>query len=205
MYLGWTFWGLNEYEHARKSLERSLAIARSLGENGRGAAAVALAYLGDIPYAQGDLPEARKFYEEAILSLRQLQNPSMLAPSLRRLAYVDVREGKFTQAVHLFCESLESNRQLTHQHGMIASLAGFAAIHLAKREFEKTAILYGCVENQVQRTGNPFLFTDTVEYERCVSQLRQELDESALSLAWSKGRAMTLEQGLEFALKEIRT
>jgi non-specific serine/threonine protein kinase len=203
MYLGWTFWGLYEYEHARKSLERSYAIARSLGEDGRGAAAVALAFLGDIPYAQGNLPEARKFYEEAIVSLRELQNPSMLTPSLRRLAYVNVREGKFKQAAQLFCESLESNRQLSHQHGMAASLAGLAAIHLEKQEFEKAAILYGCVENEIQRTGNPFLFTDTVEYERCVSQLKQGLDESALALAWSKGRAMTLEQGIEFALKEI--
>ena len=88
---------------------------------------------------------------------------------------------------------------------MVASLAGFAAIHLAKREFEQAAILYGCVENQIQRTGSPFLFTDTVEYERCVSQLRQELDEKALSVAWSKGRAMPLEQGIEVALKEIHT
>jgi tetratricopeptide (TPR) repeat protein len=205
MYLGWTFWGLGEYDGARKSLERSLAIARSLGENGRGAAAVATAYLGDIPYAQGNLPEARKLYEEAILSLRELQNPSMLTPSLRRLAYVSVREGKFTQAVHLFRESLESNRQLSHHHGVVASLAGFAAIHLAKRELEKAAILYGCVENQIQQTGNPFLFTDTVEYERCVSQLRQGLDQKILSIAWSKGRAMTLEQGIELALKEIHT
>jgi non-specific serine/threonine protein kinase len=203
MYLGWTFWGLHEYEEARKGLERSLTIARSLGENGKGAAAVAMAYLGDIPYAQGNLPEARELYEEAILSLRELQNPSMLTPSLRRLAYVNVHEGKFPQAVHLFRESLESNRQLSHQHGMVASLAGFAAIHLAKGELEKAAMLYGCVENQIQRTGSPFLFTDTVEYERCVSQLREGLDEKTLSAAWSKGRAITLEQGIEFALKEI--
>jgi tetratricopeptide (TPR) repeat protein len=191
MYLGWTFWGLAEYERARKSLERSLAIARSLGENGKGAAAVAMAYLGDIPYAQGNLREARELYEEAILSLRELQNPSMLTPSLRRLGYVEARKGNFVEAVQLFRESFDLNRQLNHPHGMVASLAGFAAIYLAKREFEKAAILYGCVENQIQRTGNLFLFTDTVEYERCVSQLRRGLDEKTLSAARSKGRAMT--------------
>jgi hypothetical protein len=59
------------------------------------------------------------------------------------------------------------------------------------------------VENQIQRTGNPFLFTDTVEYERCVSQLRQELDEKTLSAARSKGRAMTLEQAIDFALPDL--
>ncbi len=202
MYLGWTFWGLNEYENAKYCLERSLSIARSLGEEGRGAAAVAMAYLGDIPYAQGNLPEARKLYEEAILSLREIQNPSMLTPSLRRLGYVEVREGNFSQAVQLFCESLESNRQLNHQHGTVASLAGFAAIHLAKKNFEQAAILYGCVENMLRTSGQPFMFTDTVEYERGVTRLKQSVDEKILSVAWSKGSMMTLEQAVEYALKE---
>jgi hypothetical protein len=128
----------------------------------------------------------------------------MLTPSLRRLAYVEVREGNFAQAVHLFCESLALNRQLSHQHGTAACLAGFAAIHLAKRDFETAAILYGCVDHQIRGSGNPFLFTDTVEYERCVDQLRQELDEKILSAAWSKGQMMTLEQAADFALKECK-
>ncbi len=204
MYLGWTFWGLGEYENAKRSLERSLSIASSLGEEGRGAVAVAMAYLGDIPYAQGDLSEARRLYEEAILVLRELQNPSMLTPSLRRLGYVEVRQGNFPQAVHLFCESLELNRQLSHQHGTVACLAGFAAIHLAKKNFEQAAILYGCVENLLRTSGQPFMFTDTVEYERCVAQLKENIDEKTLSRAWSKGGLMPLEQAVEYALKETQ-
>jgi predicted ATPase/DNA-binding SARP family transcriptional activator len=204
MYLGWTFWGLGEYENAKHCLERSLLIARSLGEEGRGAVAVAMAYLGDIPYAQGNLKEARRLYEEAILALRELQNPSMLTPSLRRLGYVEVREGNFTQAVQLFCESLESNRQLSHQHGTVACLAGFAAIHFAKKNFEQAAILYGCVENLIRKSGQPFMFTDTVEYERSVTKLKQSVDEKILAVAWSKGSMMTLEQAVEYALKETQ-
>ncbi|RPJ26464.1 MAG: hypothetical protein EHM33_11460 [Chloroflexi bacterium] len=204
MYLGWTFWGLGQYDSARKCLERSLAIAKLLGEDYKGAVGVAMAYLGDIPYAQGNLPEARKRYEEAILLLRELQNPSMLAPSLRRLAYVGVYEGDFVQAFNLFSESLELNRQSAHHHGTVACLAGFAAIHLAQEHFEKAAILYGCVENQLQQSGSTLLFTDTIEYERSVSHLRQKLDEKILSAAWAKGRTLTLEQAIELALKGFR-
>ena len=198
MYLGWTFWGLEEYEHARTSLERSLQIARSIGESGRGAVGVAMAYLGDIPYAQGDLAEARRLYQEAIAFLRELQNPSMLAPSLRRLAYVAVRESNFDEAVSLFSESLESNLQLEHQHGTVASLAGLAAIHLARGNMEKAAVLYGYIEHVLQESGNPLLFTDTVEYRRSIAQL-QQMDETSLSTAQSKGSALTLEQAIAFA------
>ena len=204
MYLGWTFWGLGEYENAKRCLERSLSIARSLGDEGRGAAAVALAYLGDIPYAQGNLAGARRLYEKAILALRELQNPSMLTPSLRRLGYVEVRQGNFAQAVHLFSESLALNRQLSHQHGTVACLAGFAAIHLAKKNFEQAAILCGCVENLLRTSGQPFMFTDTVEYKRCVAQLKQSVDEKTLSRVWSKGSLMTLEQAMDYALTETQ-
>ena len=46
------------------------------------------------------------------------------------------------------------------------------------------------------------MFTDTVEYERSVSQLRMELNEKLLSAAWSKGYMMTLEQAIDFALEK---
>jgi len=35
-----------------------------------------------------------------------------------------------------------------------------------------------------------------------VSKLKKTLDKKTLSVAWSKGRAMTLEQAIEFALEE---
>jgi predicted ATPase/DNA-binding SARP family transcriptional activator len=200
MYLGWTFWGLREYDQARKRLERSLEIARSLGEREKGAVGVAIAYLGDIPYAQGNFREARRHYEEAIAMFRELQNPSMLTPSLRRLAYLELREGNIAQAARLFHESLEWNRQLGHHHGMVACLAGFAAVHLAKKNREQAAVLCEYVASQLEGSGNPLLFTDTLEYERLRDQLRRELDEKDLSIALTKGRAMTLEQALALGL-----
>jgi predicted ATPase/DNA-binding SARP family transcriptional activator len=203
MYLGWTFWGLGEYERAKESLEKSLEIGKSLGENGRGAVAVALAYLGDIPYAQGHVSEARRLYEEALVLLRELQNPSMLTPSLRRLAYVEVRDGNFVQAFQLFRECFELNRQLGHEHGMVACLAGFASIHLAKGNLERAAILYGCVENLLRTSGQPFMFTDTVEYERGVTKLKQSMEEKTLAAAWSKGSWMTLKQATGLALEGV--
>jgi hypothetical protein len=123
---------------------------------------------------------------------------------LRRLAYIEVREENFVQAAHLFGESLELNRQLGHLQGMIACLAGFAAINLAKSNLEKAATLCGCVENLLQRFGGPFFFADTVEYQRSVSQLKKALDEKALSASWSKGRAMTMEQAIQYALEETK-
>jgi predicted ATPase/DNA-binding SARP family transcriptional activator len=201
-YLGWTFDSLGEYDEAKTFLEGSLALAMSLGEDGKYVAGHAMTFLGDIPYWQGNILEARKLYEKGIAFVRELNNMNLLTSPLRRLAYIEVREGNFVQAAHLFGESLELNRQLGHLQGMVACLAGFAAINLVKGNLEQAATLCGCVENLLQRFGGPFFFADTVEYERSVSQLKKALDERALLASWSKGRAMTMEQALEYALKE---
>jgi len=87
-----------------------------------------------------------------------------------------------------------------HLQGMVACLAGFASLNLATNNFERAAQLCGCVENLLHRAGIPLLLADTVEYNRCVAQLREVLDEKTLSVAWSEGQIMTLEQAISYAL-----
>jgi len=203
-YLGWTFDSLGEYDKAKIFLERSLGITKSLGEDGKYVAGHAVTFLGDIPYWQGDISDARKLYEAGIAFTRELNNKNMLTSPLRRLAYVEVREGNFVQAADLLVESLHLNRELGHLQGMVACLAGFAALNLAKENLEKAATLCGSVEILLQRYGGPFFFADTVEYERSVANLKKALNEKTLAVAWSKGGPMTLEQAIDFALKESK-
>ena len=204
-FLGWICVSLGEYEKSKTYLEESVAIARSLGEEGKHIAGQALSTLGDIPYWQGDLVEARKLYEEAISFLRQLGDINRMGSPLRRLAYIEIHEENFVQAAHLFGESLELNLEVGHLQGQIACLAGFGALNLAKKNLEKAAMFCGCVENLIQRFGGPFFFADTVEYERSVSELKKTFEETELSVAWSKGRAMALEEGIDFALIEFKS
>ncbi len=200
-YLGWTFDSLGEFDNAKISLEKSLEIARSLGEAGKQAAGQSLTLLGDIPYWQGNLSEARKLYEEAIYFLREIHNVNMMTYPLRRLGYLVLGEKDFDRAIELFNESLQINHQIGHFQGKVACLVGFAATNLARKKMEKAAILIGCVENLLNRIGVPLFFADTVEYERCMARLKEMLEKKAFSSAWSRGAKMTLEQAMEFALE----
>ena len=203
-YLGWTFDFLGDYTTAKTSLERSVAIARSLGEDGKYIAGQSLSFLGDIPYWQGNLMEARKLYEEAISYLRELGDANRLTYPLRRLGYITLYEKNYSEAAQLFRESMELNRQLNHLQGMTACLVAFTRIHRTLGNLKVTAMLCGCVEKLMQQISAALWFIDTVEYERSVSELKQALDEKALSTAWSKGREMTLEQAIELALTETQ-
>jgi|SRR5579859_927330 len=197
--LGWAFVSLGQYDSAEMALERSLAIVRPLGEDGLVVVVKALTFLGEVPYWQGNLPKARQRWEEAIASCRATDDVHQVAYPLRRLGYVILRDGDYGHAARLIGESLEANRQVRHRPGMVACLAGFAAIHLAQGNFEKAAVLCGSVESLLQRFGGPFFFADVVEYQRTMAEVTKALDEAALAAAWSKGRALTLEQAIELS------
>lgn len=203
-YLGWTFDFLGEYDTAKTSLEKSVAMARSLGEDGKHIVMQSLSLLGDIPYWRGNLSEARMLYEESIAFGREIRSTNMLTYPLRRLGYITLYEKNYSEAAGLFGESMELNRQLDHLQGMVACLAAFAAVHQTVGKLEVTAMLCGCVEKLLQQISASLFFIDTVEYQRTVSELKKMLDEKALSTAWARGRAMTLEQAIEFALKRTQ-
>jgi tetratricopeptide (TPR) repeat protein len=203
-YLGWTFDSLGEFDSAKVSLERSVEIGRSLGEVGRQVTGLSQTLLGDIPYWQGNLPEARKLYEESISFLKEIHNVNMMTYPLRRLGYLILGEGDFDRALELFNESLQINHQIGHFQGQVACLVGFAATNLAKKKAEKAAILIGCIKNLLDRIGVPLYFFDSLELERCLNRLKELLGNSAFSSTSSKGSSMTLEQAIEFALDNAK-
>jgi len=53
----------------------------------------------------------------------------------------------------------------------------------------------------IQTTLLPF---DQQQYDRNVSKLREQLDEATFTTAWAEGRAMTLEQGVGYALETAK-
>jgi tetratricopeptide (TPR) repeat protein len=203
-YLGWLLDFLGDYTAAKTALENSVAMARSLGEDGKYIAGQSLSFLGDIPYLQGDLVAARKLYEEAISYLTELADAERLTYPLRRLGYSMLYEKKTSEAARLFGKSMELNRQLNHLQGMTACLVAFAAIYRMMGNLEATAVLCGCVERLLQQISASLWFIDTVEYDRSLTQVKGTLDEKDLSTAWSKGRAMTVGQAIEFALEATK-
>ena len=198
-YLGWTFGSLREYEASNAALERAAALGESVGEAGKPAVAHARSFMGDIPYWQGDLAEARRLYEEGISTVREMHYINILTYPLRQLGYVALREGKYEEAALMFGESLHLNEQVHHIQGMIACLAGFGVLSVEQRGSERARVLFTCVENLLSQYGGPFFYTDTVEYQRAQAKLAPESGDAAARAARRKAQKMTLEEAIAFA------
>jgi predicted ATPase/transcriptional regulator with XRE-family HTH domain len=187
-----------DYAAARSFIEQNLALAQELGHQHDMDAL--LIGLGDVTLLQGDLAQAQTVYAEKIRLLRQSRNVNLLAYALRQLSKVMLRLGDPEQAGRLCRESLALNQETQSQQGVIACLAGLAAVLAAQGQTGGAVQLFGAVEAFLATLAVPLLPIDRIEYERQVTALRQQLHPAAWATAWAEGRAMTLEQAIKVAL-----
>jgi tetratricopeptide (TPR) repeat protein len=189
------------YVQARSLFEQSLEIWREMGYEGKTGRSWSLIYLGDVALIQEDVERARSLYQESIAFLRELGDMNFLAYSVRRLGQLAWRAGDYEKAMALFRESLIKNQAVGDPRGAIACLAGFAAIGLAQGTYERAAQIMATVETQLTLIGIRLLPVDKMEYERNLAILRAKLDEKTLTKFWAKGKGLSLEQAVAFALE----
>jgi len=58
------------------------------------------------------------------------------------------------------------------------------------------------VESQLVSMGIRLLPVDKMEYERNLARLRANIDEKVIATFWAKGKELTMEQAIAFALEE---
>jgi len=190
------------YPEARTLLEQSLLIWREMGPEGKTGSAWTLIFLGDVALNHYEAEWARSLYEETITILKEPGDINFLAYSIRRLAQLAWREGNYQKAIALCKKSLNLNQEVGDPRGVMACLAGFADIAVAQGKFERGARLMAAVETQLSAVGIRLLHIDQIEYERNLALLRAKLEEKILDKFWAKGKAMSLDEVIAFALQE---
>jgi non-specific serine/threonine protein kinase len=190
------------YSNARSLLEEGLSIAQKLGPEHKMEFILTKNFLGDVAWHQGDLKNARLFYEEGVSAFKEIRDQNFLAYTVRRLAQVACREGEFEKAALLCRESLSLNQGLRDARGILASLSAFAGIATARGKFVSAALLFGAVVSLLSALGTRLFHIDELEYDRNVAALREKLGRVTFEKAWVKGAAMSLEQAIAFAFEE---
>ena len=193
------------YPEARSFLEQSLAIWREMGADGKLEYALSLAFLGDVALNCHDNQEASTLYEESVAVLRGpfVGDINFLGYPIRRLGQIAWREGRYEEAIARCKESLRLNHEVSDPRGVISCVAGFAAIATAQEKFERAAKLMAAVEAHLALTSIQPSFMDKMEYERTLALLRVRVDEKIRAKFWEKGKRMSFEDAVAFALEEI--
>lgn len=183
------------YPEARARFEESLALRRELGDK-RGIAA-SLDNLGLVAWEQRDYEAARAPYEESLTLRRELGDKHGIAASLDHMGLAAWHQGDYRQATALLEESLTVRKALGDKAGIAGSLEGLARV---AQDPERAARLCGAAAALRDAIDAPRPPAERSDYERRLNGLRTQLGEVAFAAAWNQGRAMTVEEAIEYAI-----
>jgi predicted ATPase len=105
-----------DYASAESLLEKSLEVARELGD--KQGIAVSLNALGVTARDRGDVPRGRALLEESLAAWRELGDPRAVARALSNLANVVKLQGDYERARSLYQECLVVFRELGDRGGI---------------------------------------------------------------------------------------
>ncbi|MCW3099618.1 MAG: adenylate/guanylate cyclase protein [Chthonomonadaceae bacterium] len=190
-----------DYARAQVLLEESLSLRRELGE--KVGIAQTLNNLGNVAYDRGDYARAYVLLEESLFLRRELRDKAGIASSLGNLGNVAYEKGDYAQVRVLYGESLRTARALGDKRVMAYGLEAFALLSLKETQEERGIRLWGAAAMLRETIGSPLPPADREKQEHEAAAVREVLGEDAFALAWTEGRAMTMEQAIEYAMADV--
>ena len=120
------------------------------------------------------------------------------------VAHLERWQGHIAQAKPLYQETILQWQDLGHRAAIAHELECLAMIAKSQEEEQRAAVLFGAAEALLESINTPMTPFERVEYDREVDDLRANMDEKNLARFWEKGKAMTMQQAIEYALEKIR-
>jgi tetratricopeptide (TPR) repeat protein len=184
---------------ARQCYEESLAIRRKRGYQwGIG---WSLIHLGRLARHEGDYKRATALDRESLALFRETGDLGSVAWACYELGKLHQAQDDFGAAHSCYAEALSLGREMIHSPSLPRFLEAVASLAVAQGEAERAGRLYAAAERSREAKGTPLTPSERKEYERYFTAARAALGEQSFAAAWSEGRAMTLEQAIEYALE----
>jgi predicted ATPase/class 3 adenylate cyclase len=196
------FWQGN-YLAGQKYLEESLNICRDLED--KFMIWQVLDDLGEAARVLNEYEKAKACYQESLSIHQELGMKSQtFIPSFLNLGYTVLHLMDDRQALSYFQEALTISRESNQKDYFIHCLAGFAAVAVVRGKGRVASLLYDAVDSQIQTesyTSSPFDPAYRLELDRYQPLCRAQLGGTAFESTRSEGRALTMEQAIELAMK----
>ena len=187
-----------EYEQAAVVLEESLARFRAI--NDPVGSSYSSWYLGNAVREQGDYERATPLYTDALRFARQAGDTWAIASSLLQIGTLAYRQKDLDRASVVLKESLVHYRSIRAPWGMWFPVSSLGVVAAAHGYAKRAVCLAGADKTLREAIGATMAPTRRADYEEGLATARRTLSKSAFDAAWSKGRSMTLEQTVDYAL-----
>ncbi len=188
------------FERAEQLFQESADLRRSLGEVGA-PLAVVLGNLAMVALDRGDLARARRFAEECQDMARDTDD-WLYAATGSVLADVAIAEHDTDRAVDCLRRALPALRDL-NDYRLIECLDSCAALAAHLGRSEAAARLVGAADAALEELEAKIVPADARLREHRIAAAREALGPGRFEVTRQAGRAMSLDQALDFALNDV--
>lgn len=178
----------DESLHLRREINDSWGIANSLNN------------LGGVAFLQGDCERALALHSESLSLRRTLGDKRGISMSLNNMGEVAQQQQDYRRAASLYAESLAIRNELGDRFFIVSSLRNLAEVACSGKNYERGARLFGAAEALREAIGTPLPAEKRATFDRYMEEARDVLGRADLKASWADGRAMSLEDAIQYAL-----
>jgi predicted ATPase/DNA-binding SARP family transcriptional activator/DNA-binding CsgD family transcriptional regulator len=190
-----------DYERAAPFFEEALAISRRIGDSRN--IVTALHSLADVERQRGNYERAKMLGMESMALAREMEDKWQLARIVVWVGLLTVFSGDEHDLAEGFLkEALVLSRELGNWTSGDYCLEGLTGLAGAKAQGVRAARLWGAAEALRKTISDPLSSEARLYFERSMVTARAQLGEAAWGAAFDEGRAMELEEAVEYALSE---
>jgi len=184
---------------AKDYYEQSLSLVRALGNIKE--TNITLSHLAIVALSQDDNEQAIALCTEALSIGQERGDNRTIVIALTILGFALWSKGELEQATIKFNEALVLQAQLTDKRVVQYELIGMALVAFAKSDPARAARLFGAADSLREGIGTPLPPSQRPRYEVLVASVRSQLGQAVYDALWTEGRALTLQQAIEYALE----
>jgi predicted ATPase/DNA-binding SARP family transcriptional activator/DNA-binding CsgD family transcriptional regulator len=155
-------------------------------------------------HLRGDWDEAVALHEEALALYREMGDKRGITICLIDLGLMLVALEQHTRGTVLLRELMQVSRELDDKLTSQYSFFGLACVADSEGHAARAARLWGVSEAIREAAGIRLtsLALSVMRYESRLTEARARLGEATFEEAWEEGKAMTIEEAIEYALSE---
>jgi non-specific serine/threonine protein kinase len=192
-----------EFTKAQQLLEESLVLREQVGNAWD--IAQTLGNFATVALRRNDLVSAREYSEKAIAWFQQAGDRRGAAMNTGELAEIVQMEGDYERAFTLLTQTLSQLAKFDDSWSTALTLESLANLACERGDPKRGAILYGAAEALREDVGMPLTPDHYETYEEDMTAARKELGVKVFTRAQAQGRAMTLEEVIDFVLQGPET
>jgi len=162
--------------------------------------AVAHEMKGIIAIHRKDYDEARTLIEKAIQAYHEVGAYFNVIIARSALAHMERLSGNYATALNIYRETIVAFRDIGQMGAVAHQLECFGFIALAHNHPERALQLFAAANALREKGGTPMTPDEQIYFDGQLKVLSDKLEKTQFDSIWSKGKPMTMEQAIQFAL-----